>query len=83
MMNRYKIDEPPSPIDHMHTAMILCVDAEAQWLMPGPVMWDTANACWEDESGDAIEFDTEVEYYWCYEDDLVSEALSRIAVRGN
>lgn len=83
MLNWYQIDEPPTPLGQCHTAMILCVDAEGQWLMPGPVMWDTANACWKTEDDDDIEFEPEVEYYWCYEDDLVSEALSRIAVRVN
>lgn len=82
-MNWYRIDEPPTPLDFVHSAMILCIDAANQWLMPGPVMWDIANACWESEDGDAIELNPDVEYYWCYEDDLVSEALSKIAVRVN
>lgn len=82
-MNWFRIDEPPTPIDRHHSAMILCVDAENQWLMPGPVMWDIAYARWKHEGGEVIEFHADTEYYWCYEDDLVSEALSKIAVRVN
>lgn len=77
------IDEPPELDGTPHTAIVLCVDAENESLMPGPVMWVVPDGGWRSETtGDLIHADADTDYWWAYEEDIVNAALSEIAKVG-
>lgn len=55
------------------TAMICCIDEHDTYLLPGPVVWDTSSACWtQEDTGQAVRYQTDATYRWIPEADLLS-----------
>ncbi len=75
----HPIDEPPELDGTPHTAIVFCADPENDWLMPGPVMWTVPEGGWRSEdTGELIEVQADVAYWWAYEDDIVNAAIAEI-----
>lgn len=66
------IDQPPQPPDRPHTAMIRCTDDEGEYLLPGPVMWDTVRRQWQRESGEPVRLHPGAQYHWRDEADILT-----------
>lgn len=80
-MNWYPIAATPEPANVGHTVVICCVDAEAAWLMPGPVNWCSRRRTWVDENtSEPVDLHDDTAYYWCYEEDVVGDALAGAAI---
>lgn len=77
------IDELPEPLDICHTALVLCVTEESQYLHASLVNWSYLEACWEDDaSGEPLELHDDADYFWCHETDVINEAIASIAKLG-
>jgi hypothetical protein len=76
------ISEAPIPSDFSHSAVMIAIEG-SDWteaaLLNGISSWDALNHCWVDElNGEPIEDGRDIEYWWCFEDEIINLARQQI-----